>query len=678
MSAYKQTTGEAIFVDDIPHIKNELYLSFVLSTKAHAKIVSIDSSEAMKQSGVRAFFCSKDLTLEQNMTGEVFKDEQFFRSETVTAHGQIIGAIIADNRKIAQQTAKMVRVTYEEISPIIITIEDAIKHKSFFSGYPIEMIKGDIVKSFNESDHVSEGSCRIGGQEHFYLETQVSLAIPKDSDELEIYSSSQELNQMQISIAKVLEIPASKVVAKVKRIGGGFGGKEIKSILIGVPCALAAYRLQRPVRCMLDRDEDMIMTGGRNPFLINYKIGFNKNGKLNGCEVDVYVNAGYSLGLSGGVLEHALYHLDNTYMLQNVKFTGWVCKTNIHSNTAFRGFGAPQAMFASEHIVRQISMELNMELTKVMELNMYKNHELTFYDQSLTESKLEKCWDEVLKNSNYFQRIKLVEKFNKENRWRKRGLSIVPTKYGPFLDLHLNQAGALVNVYTDGSVLISHGGIEMGQGLHTKMMQVASRALNIPIEMIHTSETGTDKIPNASVTAGSLSSDLNGMAIINACNILLERLDPFKIKFPNNNWNFWIQQAYMDRISLSATGYYSTPDISTPDRKHNYFVYGSAVSEVEIDCLTGDHQVMRTDIVMDLGSSLNPAIDIGQIEGGFIQGYGLFTLEEMIYSSTGEVYSKGPGTYKIPGFSDIPKELNVSILKGSSNPRAIYSSKVRI
>lgn len=376
-----------------------------------------------------------------------------------------------------------------------------------------------------------------------------------------------------------------------------------------------------------------------------------------------------------------MFHCSNSYKVPNMRVRGWVCRTNLPSNTAFRGFGGPQGMFLGEHIIRDVARVLQKSDMEVIELNLYKEDEQTHYNQVLENCNVRRCWTECMQQAEYQQRCSEVEQFNSAHRWRKRGISMVPTTFGiAFTALFLNQSGALLHVYTDGSVLLSHGGTEMGQGLHTKMLQVASHALQIPVELIHISETSTDKVPNTSATAASSGSDLNGMAVLNACNTINQRLEPYRKQFPSDGWHSWISKAFMDRVSLSATGFYATPDIgydfaTNSGRPFNYFTFGAACSVVEIDCLTGDHQVLRTDIVMDLGESINPAIDIGQVEGGFMQGYGLFTLEEMVYSPAGMVMSRGPGVYKLPGFADIPAELNVSLLRSAQNPKAVYSSK---
>ncbi|KAK5644720.1 hypothetical protein RI129_006020 [Pyrocoelia pectoralis] len=680
-SGFKQATGEAVYLDDIPTYTNELYLALVTSTRAHANILSVDPTEALAMEGVHAFFSAKDLSPHCNAFGPIFHDEEIFASKTVTCNGQLIGAVVAIDQVTAQRAARKVQIKYEELEPVIVTIEDAIKHKSFFFDTPKKMERGDVDGAFASAPHVIERECRIGGQEHFYFETQCTLAVPKEDDELEIFSSCQHPSELSKLISHTLKVPQSKVVTKVKRMGGGFGGKESRFLLVGLPVAIAANRLKRPIRCMLDRDEDMLISGTRHPFLIKYKTAFDDHGKILASEAFIYNNGGNSIDLSGAVLERAMFHFENGYKIPNSRVFGYVCKTNLPSNTAFRGFGGPQGMFAAENMIRDIAEYLNKDVVEISQMNLYKEGDITHYNQRLDYCNLTRCWNECLESSNFYQRRVEVEKYNRENRWKKRGISVVPTKFGiSFTVLFLNQTGALIHVYTDGSVLLTHGGTEMGQGLHTKMIQIASRVLGISQEKIHISETATDKVPNTSATAASSGSDLNGMAVMNACNVINERLESIKKENPKGTWEEWITSAYLNRISLSATGYYRTPDIgynleTNSGIAFNYFTFGTACSEVEIDCLTGDHQVLRTDIVMDLGESLNPAIDVGQIEGGFMQGYGLFTLEEMVYSPQGVMYTRGPGAYKIPGFADIPLEFNVSLLKGAPNPRAVYSSK---
>ncbi|XP_063923142.1 xanthine dehydrogenase-like [Zophobas morio] len=682
MSAYKHATGEAVYCDDIPLYENELYLAFVTSTKSHAKILSVDPSEALAMDGVDYFVSAKDVAEGKNFTNFMHRDEKIFYDDIVTSQGQIIGGILATDQIIARKAARKVKIEYEDLQPVIITIDDAIKHNSYFKNPDRMVVKGDVEKVFQEAPHVLEGECHIGGQEHFYLETQSVFVVPKKEDEeIEVYSATQGPTQLAETLAPVLGIQLNKIAVKTKRLGGGFGGKELKAVRIALPAAIAAMKLNRPVRCMLDREEDTVMTGGRHPFYIKYKVAFNNDGKILGAHVKYYNNCGYSIDVSSLVLGHAMTHSQNAYDIPVVRLEGYTCKTNLPSNTAFRGFGCPQAMFAAETMLQHIADYLKKDPVKLSELNLYKEGDVTFYNQKLVNCTMQKCWNECLQSSRYFERRKQVEEFNCENRYKKRGLSVIPTTYGigfpvPFL----NQAGALVLVYTDGSVLLSHGGVEMGQGLHTKMIQVASRCLEIPVEKIHTVDVSTDKVPNTTMTAGSVGSDLNGMAVMRACNTIKERLKPYKDANPKGTWEEWVKKAYFDRVSLSTTGYFGESDYgynweTGEGQMHNYFSYGAACCEVEIDTLTGDHQVRSVEIVMDVGESLNPGIDVGQIEGAFMQGYGLFVLEELVYSPSGTNYTRGPGTYKLPGFGNIPGEFNVSMLKGSSNPRAVYSSK---
>ncbi|KAL9892420.1 xanthine dehydrogenase rosy [Glossina fuscipes fuscipes] len=682
VSALKQATGEAIYCDDMPRADNELYLALVLSTRPHAKILDIDPSKALAMPGVHAFFCSKDLTEHENEVGPVFHDEHVFAAGTVHCQGQVIGSIVADNQNIAQAAARAVKIEYEDLKPVIVTIEQAIEHQSYFPDYPQYVEKGNIEEAFKKADFVYERTNRMAGQEHFYLETHAACAVPRDSDEIEIFCSTQHPSEVQKLISHVLSIPSHKINCRAKRLGGGFGGKESRGISVALPVALACYRLRRPVRCMLDRDEDMMITGTRHPFLYKYKVGCTKEGLITACDVELYNNAGWSMDLSFSVLQRAMFHFENCYKVPNVKVGGWVCKTNLPSNTAFRGFGGPQGMIVGEHIIRDVARIAGKDLIEVMKLNFYKTGDITHYDQILETFPIDRCLDDCLRQSHFYRKRREIEEFNKKNRWRKRGISAVPTKYGiAFGVLHLNQAGSLINIYSDGSVLLSHGGVEIGQGLNTKMIQCCASSLGIPIEIIHIAETSTDKVPNTSATAASVGSDINGMAVLDACRKLNERLEPIKKANPKGTWAEWINAAYFERISLSATGFYKMPGIGwdpvkNPNaRMYSYYTNGVGIAMVEIDCLSGDHQVISTDIVMDIGSSMNPAIDIGQIEGAFMQGYGLFTLEEMIYSPQGMVFSRGPGTYKLPGFADIPGEFNVTLLTGAANPRAVFSSK---
>ncbi|XP_076991100.1 xanthine dehydrogenase/oxidase isoform X2 [Tamandua tetradactyla] len=678
LSAPMQASGEAVYCDDIPRHEKELHLRLVTSTMAHAKIKSIDTSEAQKVPGFVSFLSADDIP-GSNETG-LSNDETVFAKDEVTCVGHVIGAVVTDTPEHAQRAAQAVKITYEAL-PAIITIKDAIKNKSFY-GSEKKIEKGDLKKGFAEADNVVSGELYIGGQDHFYLETHCTIAVPKgEAGEMELFVSTQNTMKTQSSVAKMLGVPENRILVRVKRMGGGFGGKETRSTIVSTAVALAAYKTGRPVRCMLDRDEDMLITGGRHPFLARYKVGFMTTGKVVALEVDHYSNAGNSQDLSQGIMDRALFHMDNCYKIPNIRGTGRLCRTNLASNTAFRGFGGPQAMLIAENWINDVALTCGLPAEEVRRKNMYKEGDLTHFNQKLEGFTLPRCWEECLESSQYQARKKEVENFNKENCWKKRGLCIIPTKFGiSFTVPHLNQAGALVHVYTDGSVLLTHGGTEMGQGLHTKMVQVASKVLNIPTSKIYISETSTNTVPNTSPTAASVSTDINGEAVQEACQTILKRLAPFKEKNPNGPWEHWVTDAYQEAVSLSATGFYRTPDLgysfeTNSGRPFHYFTYGVACSEVEIDCLTGDHKALRTDIVMDVGSSLNPAIDIGQVEGAFVQGLGLFTLEELHYSPEGSLHTRGPSTYKIPAFGSIPTQFRVSLLRDCPNKKAIYSSK---
>ncbi|XP_056226642.1 xanthine dehydrogenase/oxidase [Seriola aureovittata] len=679
LSAMKQATGEAVYCDDVPLYENELYLSLITSSKAHARITSIDTSAAECLPGVVCCVFADDIP-GSNATGPIEYDETVLADRQVTCVGHIIGAVVADTQLHAQRAAKAVRIQYEELQPVV-TIQDAIAAQSFYQ--PIRTIQnGNLEAGFKQADHILEGEIHIGGQEHFYLETNVTLAVPRGEDgEMELFVSTQSASKTQSLVAKALGVPANRVVVRVKRMGGGFGGKESRTTVLSTVVAVAANKLNRPVRCMLDRDEDMLITGGRHPFYGKYKVGFLDSGKVVALDVSYYSNTGNSMDLSLSVLERALFHMENSYSVANIRGRGFLCRTNLPSNTAFRGFGGPQGMMVAESWMTDVAQSLGRSAEEVRRLNLYVEGELTPYNQILDQLTLDRCWDECLSRSGYQQRRAAVDLYNRQNRWTKRGLAIVPTKFGiSFTAVFLNQAGALVHIYTDGSVLLTHGGTEMGQGLHTKMVQVASRVLGVPSSKIHISETSTNTVPNTSPTAASASSDLNGAAVQNACDILVRRLEPYKTKNPKGSWEDWVRAAYFDRVSLSANGFYRTPDLgydfdSNSGRAFNYFTYGVACSEVEVDCLTGAHKNLSTTIVMDVGHSLNPAIDIGQVEGGFMQGLGLFTLEELHYSPRGVLLTRGPGSYKIPAFGDIPAELTVSLLRDALNDKAIFSSK---
>nr|AOE43260.1 xanthine dehydrogenase [Coremiostelium polycephalum] len=673
-SADKQVTGEAIYTDDIQ--MKSLYAAIVPSSKAHAKIKSINPEKALSAPGVKGFYCAKDIPGINQCGPYIVQDEELFASEIVEFVGHPIGVVIAETHQQALEAARLVAIDYEEL-PHVITIEDAIEKNSFLNLEHV-IIDGDIEKGFKESDYVIEGQMKVGGQEHFYLETNASLVIPGEGKELMIWSSTQNPTKTQNIVAKILGIQANQVVVKVKRMGGGFGGKETRSIFASCIAAIGAVKLKQPVRIVLDRDTDMVTTGFRHPFLGKYKIGFDKNGLIKSADVHLFANAGYSFELSVGVLDRAIFHSENAYKIPNVRVVGKLCKTNTPTNTAFRGFGGPQGMIICENWVERISSILNIPSYKI------RVCELTFYQQPVLNSQMHKLWNEMMQKSNYVERIKSVQEFNDANRWKKRGIALIPTKFGMSFTIKLlNQGGALVHVYTDGSVLVTHGGTEMGQGLHTKMIQIAARELGVPVENVHISETATDKVANTAPTAASVSSDINGMAVLDACQQINARLQPLREKNPDMTFKQLAMLAFAERINLSANGFYATPNVGydfRPEGKgvgtpFNYYSFGASCSEVEIDTLTGDYTILRSDVILDVGNSLNPTIDIGQVEGAFVQGVGWCTLEELVTFPSGYLFTRGPSTYKIPGFSDIPLEFNVSLLSDSPNPKAIHSSK---
>ncbi|XP_041353249.1 xanthine dehydrogenase/oxidase-like isoform X2 [Gigantopelta aegis] len=679
-SAQQQTTGEAVYVDDMKKLQGELNIAFVLSTKARAKILRVDTNDALQMQGVKDYVCYKDVPGKNSFGVWPKEEEEIFASNEVYCHGQIIGCIVADTKENAQKAAKRVNVEYQEMKPII-TIEEAISNNSF-DGESNTMGRGDTEAGFAKSDHVIEGEVRVGAQEHFYLETITHRVIPNNEDGcVELYSGTQVPRDLQLYVARTLGIKANRVVVKVKRTGGGFGGKEIRPVATALPAAVAAVKLNCPIRTDLDRDEDMIITGTRNPFLGRYKVGFTSEGKILSLDVHFYLNSGRAVELTQSVLMRAVTHCDNSYDIPNLKVTGRLCKTNISTNTAFRGFGGPQSNFIAETWISHVADFLGKPHKEIRELNMYKENGMKFYKQSIEGCNLTRVWQEVQEKSNYESRRKVVDEFNRNSRWVKRGLGLIPILYGiafGYTTNFFNQGGALVHIYLDGSVLVTHGGIEMGQGLHIKMIQIACQVLKVPRDKVFLNETSTDKVPNASPTAGSSATDLNGGAMKNACEILYKRLEPYMKANPQGTWESWVSAAYMDCVQLSTTGFFNRTlkwDKENGGTFYPYFVCGAAVSEVEIDCLTGEHEVLRTDIVMDVGRSLNPAVDIGQIEGAFTQGYGLFCLEHYKINPEGVLLTQGPSTYKIPSFRNVPVEMNVHLLKGSRNEETVFSSK---
>ncbi|KAM4836062.1 aldehyde oxidase [Thomomys bottae] len=676
MSGIKHATGEAIYCDDMPAVDRELFLTFVTSSRAHAKIVSIDLSEALSLPGVLDI-----------VTAEHLKDVNSFAGETLLAMdevfcvGHLVCAVVADSEIQARRAAKQVKIVYQDLKPLILTVEDAIQHKSFFE-QERKLECGNVDEAFKVVDQILEGEISMGGQEHFYMETQSMLVVPKGEDqEMDIYVSTQFPRYIQEIVASTLKLPANKVMCHVRRVGGAFGGKVIKTAVLAAITAFAASKHGRAVRCILERGEDMLITGGRHPYLGKYKAGFMNDGRILALEMEHYCNAGSSLDESLLVIEMGLLKMDNGYKFPNLRCRGWACRTNLPSNTSFRGFGFPQAGLITESCITEVAAKCGLSPEQVRTINMYKGIDRTPFNQEINATCLIQCWRECMAKSSFSVRRAAVDKFNTENYWKKKGLAIVPLKYPVGLgSTSVGQAAALVHIYLDGSALITHGGIEMGQGVHTKMIQVASRELKMPVSNIHLRGTSTETVPNTSVSGGSVVADLNGLAVKDACQALMKRLEPLINKNPGGTWKDWAQTAFDESISLSAVGYFRGYESYMDWEKgeghpFEYLVYGAACSEVEIDCLTGDHKNIRTDIVMDVGSSINPALDIGQIEGAFIQGMGLYTQEELHYSPQGVLYTRGPSQYKIPAICDIPTEMHISFLPPSEYSNTLYSSK---
>ncbi|KNA16760.1 hypothetical protein SOVF_086250 [Spinacia oleracea] len=689
LSAALQVTGEAEYADDMAMPPNGLHAALILSRKPHAHIVSIDDSSAKSLPGFEGVFYAKDVPGDNDI-GPVVADEELFASKLVTCVGQVIGVVVADTHENAKLAARSVHVEYEELTPIL-SIEDAIKSESFHPGSERQFKKGDVDICFqsNECDRIIEGEVQVGGQEHFYLESMSSLVWTLDSgNEVHMISSTQAPQKHQKYVSHVLGLPMSKVVCKTKRIGGGFGGKETRSAFIAAAASVPSYLLNRPVKLTLDRDVDMMITGQRHSFLGKYKVGFTNEGKVLALDLEIYNNAGNSHDLSLPVLERAMFHSDNVYEIPNIRINGNVCFTNFPSNTAFRGFGGPQGMLIVENWIQRIAMELKKSPEEIREINFQSEGSILHYGQVLEHFTLPELWNQLKLSCNFPRARAEVDEFNVQNRWKKRGIAMIPTKFGiSFTTKFMNQAGALVQVYTDGTVLVTHGGVEMGQGLHTKVAQVAASAFSIPLSSVFISETSTDKVPNSSPTAASASSDMYGAATLDACEQIKARMDPIASKRNFFSFAELAQACYLERIDLSAHGFHATPDIgfdwkTSKGKPFSYFTYGAAFSEVEIDTLTGDFHTRDANIILDLGHSLNPAIDVGQIEGAFIQGLGWVALEELKWGDAahkwippGFLYTCGPGNYKIPSLNDVPSKFSVSLLKGSPNVKAIHSSK---
>uniref|UniRef100_A0A3B4UPP3 xanthine dehydrogenase n=1 Tax=Seriola dumerili TaxID=41447 RepID=A0A3B4UPP3_SERDU len=679
-SAISQATGEAIYCDDIPTTDGELFLALVTSSRAHAKITGLDVSEALQLPGVADVITARDIPGKKVRTLFGY-DEELLAETEVSCIGQMICAVVADTRAHARRGAAAVKISYEDLPEPVFT--EAVEKSSFFE--PRRRIeRGDVDEAFKSVDQVYEGGMRLGGQEHFYMETQSMLVVPVGEEtEFNAYVSTQWPTSTQDAIAETLGIPSNRVTCHVKRIGGAFGGKVTKTAILACITSVAAWKTSRAVRCVLERGEDMLITGAHHPVLGKYKVGFMNDGRIVAADIQYYTNAGNTVDESVLVVEKILLHMDNAYNIPNLRGRAAACRTNLPSNTAFRGFGVPQSIMVVENMVNDVAVVLGRPVDQVREINMYKGPSVTHYKFEFSPENMLRCWEECKAKSDYGARRRAIDQFNQQSRWKKKGMSIIPIKYGiAFAESFLNQAAALVHIYKDGSVLVTHGGTEMGQGIHTKMQQVASRELHIPPSKIYISETSTSTVPNTCPSAASFGTDANGMAVKNACQTLYQRLEPLRQKDPKGSWESWFISDWIlqSRISDGFLCVLRGPDLhmdwdKMEGQPYAYFTYGACCCEVELDSLTGDYRTVRTDIVVDIGRSVNPSVDIGQIEGAFMQGVGFYTLEELQFSPSGLLYTRGPSQYKIPAVCDVPLQFNVYLLSDSQNPHAIYSSK---
>lgn len=683
-NAEKLTTGEIEFTQDLPMPARGLHGAMVMSTIPRGRIVKTDYSKCFDIPGVVDVITYKDVK-GQNLVGDVIEDEPVYAENEVSFVGQTIALVVAETEEAAIEASKRAIVEYEEIDPVL-NIPDAINKNSYFDVHH-KIQKGDVNKGFNECKYVIEGEAEIGGQEQLYLETQNCIVEPVDGDQLRVISSTQAPSTNQVQVAKANNMKYADVTVEVRQIGGGFGGKETQATMHSNVASVAVRKLRRPVRISIDRKTDLEITGKRHPILCKYKVGFNDDGKIISLRSDLYADCGWSVDISIAVTDRALFHMDGSYSIPNFYTECHMCKTNLPSNTAFRGFGAPQAAFFADEIIDQIAHKLNKTPEQIKEINLYKEGDTTHFGAPLIDNKLRQCWDYIKSSFDFDKKRQEIAEFNRNNKYKKRGIAMVPLKFGiSFTFGPLNQAGCLVNIYKDGSVLASHSGVDMGQGLNTKLAQIVASTLRVPIESVRIDTTATNKVPNTSPTAASSGTDLNGWALFNACTELNQRLE--KYRTPNRTFAKAVVAAYLDKVDLSAHGFYATPNIiwnwdTGKGRPFAYYTYGAGAAQVEIDLLTGDHVVNRADIVYDVGRSINPAIDIGQIEGGFLQGYGLVTMEELIrgdnyrnkWVKPGYLHSNRIAYYKVPGFNDIPTEFNVSILPGSKNKQGVYSSK---
>ena len=708
-SAVGHVTGEALFVDDLPSAKNELIVDYIASPVAHGKIKSLNYEEMAKLDGIVEVFTHADIP-GHNLYGPVIKDERFLAEDIVEYVGQPIAIIAGESRRAIRQAKKRTLLEIQELTPVF-TIDEAITAKQFI-GVPRTFKQGNFDKAWRESKHKLTGTFVSNGQEQFYLESQAALAWPGEYGEIQVHSSSQNPTEIQEVVAEALGLGFHEVVCICKRMGGGFGGKETQAVIPAVMAALVAAKTQRPARVAYSKDDDMRSTGKRHPYKIHYKAAFTSEGKITGVKFDIYSNGGAAADLSTAIMERTLFHSENAYFIPNLVFNGTICKTNFPPNTAFRGFGGPQGMANIENVIQEIAIYLKKDALEVRRLNCYSHHErnVTPYGQIVQNHILPEIIDQLAKTSEYRKRMTGVEEFNRQSTTHLRGLALTPMKFGiSFTTKFLNQGNALVNVYKDGTVQVSTGGTEMGQGLNTKIRQLVADEFAISYDDVRMMITSTEKNNNTPPTAASAGTDLNGFAAVNACQKIRSNLSAFASRYfaseelgldhsvehicfeessvfddrtPDKTLSFreLVQLAFMDRVSMGARGFYRTPEINFNrdiEKGEPFFYYttGAAVSEVLIDRFTGYLKLERSDLLMDIGESINPGIDRGQIIGGFIQGVGWVTNEDLRYSDKGELLSYSPTTYKIPNIQDLPEIFNVDTISNPHHQINIRRSK---
>jgi xanthine dehydrogenase large subunit len=682
-SAVGHVAGSALYVDDLPEAPGTLHLAFGLAADGHARLTGLDLTDVRAAPGVIAVFAAADIPGENNV-GPVFHDDRLFAEDEILYPGQPLFVVAATNSRAARAAARLAKVETEPL-PAFVTIAEALDAGSKLEDVQT-MSRGDAQAALASAPHRLQGSVEMGGQEHFYLEGQAALATPGESGQVHVVSSTQHPSEVQHLIAALLGLMSADVTVEVRRMGGAFGGKETQAAAYAAACALVAAKTGRPAKIRADRDDDMVMTGKRHDFTADYDVGFDGEGRIEGIRIELASRCGATADLSLAINDRAMFHADNCYYLPAVEIISHRLKTHTVSNTAFRGFGGPQGMMAIERAIDAVAAHLELDPLAVRQANLYgPGRDVTPYHQTVEDNVAPEIIAELAESAGYAARREAVAAFNASHRVLRKGLALTPVKFGiSFTTTHLNQAGALVLVYGDGSIHLNHGGTEMGQGLMIKVAQVVADVFAVPIESVKISATRTDKVPNTSATAASSGADLNGMAAKNAAETIRRRLDDFAAtQKGSQGWTFaeLCRRAHLARISLAATGFYATPKIEYDRASHRgrpflYFAYGAALSEVVIDTLTGEHKVVAVDILHDVGRSLNPAIDLGQIEGGFVQGMGWLTIEELVFDERGRLLTHAPSTYKIPTASDRPPRMDIRIFERGENVEAtIHRSK---